>query len=312
MTTWTGAGRPHAARRALVALLTLLALSGCGVHRLVADRVGDALAAGGDVYASDPDVELIGAASPFGLKLMESVLADAPRHEGLLLSLARGYTQYSYAYVEMPADALEARDVTGAYAERDRARRLYLRARDYGLRGLDVGHPDLTARLTADPAGAAAGLARHDVPLMYWTAASWGAAIALGKDDAFLVAGLPVVRALAARALALDEAFDAGALHVLAISLTMSEARPEAERLAAARAHLARALELSGGALAAPLVSYAEAVSIPTANRAEFDALLGQALAIDPAAAPHARLANELFQRRARALRARAGDLFTE
>lgn len=312
MRTRTGAGQLRAARRALVALATLALTSGCAVHRLVADQLGDALAAGGDVYAADPDLELVGAASPFGLKLMESVLADTPRHEGLLLSLARGYTQYSYAFVEMPADALEARDVTAAYAERDRARRLYLRARDYALRGLALGHPDLAARLAADPAGATATLARRDVPLMYWAAASWGAAIALGKDDAFLVAGLPEVRALAARALALDESFDAGTLHVLAISLTMSEARPEAERLAIARTHLARAVELSGGALAAPYVSYAEAVSVPTANRAEFDRLLGQALAIDPAAAPHARLANELFLRRARALKARAGELFTD
>ena len=310
MTTTSAAVR--AARTALAAAAALALLPGCTVHRLVADRVGDALAWSGDVYASDPDVELVGAATPFGLKLMESVLADTPRHEGLLLALARGFTQYSYAYVELPADALEARDVTGAYAERDRARRLYLRARDYGLRGLEVGHPDVAARLAADPRAAVAALGRRDAPLMYWTAAAWGAAIALGKDDAFLVAGLPAVRALAGRALELDEGFDGGSLHVLAISLVMSESRPEAERLSAARRHLDRALELSGGALAGPYVSYAEAVSVPTGNRAEFDALIGQALAVDVAAAPHARLANELFQRRARALKARAADLFAE
>ncbi len=296
----------------LVALAALTLLGGCSARHLVADRVGDALATGGDVYASDPDIELVGAATPFGLKLLESVLAESPRHEGLLLALARGFTQYSYAYVELPADALEARDVTAAYAERDRARRLYLRARDYGLRGLDVGHPGVAARLATDPAGAAALLGRRDVPLMYWTAAAWGAAIALGKDDAFLVAGLPAVRELAARALALDESFDHGALHVLAISLAMSEARPDRERVANARQHLARALELSAGTEAAAYVTYAEAVAVPTADRADFDAMLARALAVDTAAAPHARLANELFQRRARALKARAGELFSD
>jgi predicted anti-sigma-YlaC factor YlaD len=51
---------------------------------------------------------------------------------------------------------------------------------------------------------------------------------------------------------------------------------------------------------------------VPTANRADFDAMLGKALAIDPAAAPRLRLANELFQRRARALKARAGELFAD
>ncbi len=157
-----------------------------------------------------------------------------------------------------------------------------------------------------------AALERRDVPLMYWTAAGWGAAIALGKDDAFLVAGLPAVRALAARALELDEGYDGGTLHLLAISLAMSEPQSDAERLASARRHLARAVELSGGALAAPYVTYAEAVSVPTANRTEFDALIAKALAVDPAGAPQARLANALFQRRARWLQGRAGELFTD
>ncbi|MBS0374842.1 MAG: hypothetical protein JSR73_09675 [Proteobacteria bacterium] len=299
-------------RRALAALATLALFAGCSAERLVANRVGDALATGGDVYASDPDVELVGAATPFGLKLMESVLADTPRHPGLLLALSRGFTQYAYAYVEMPADALESRDLEAAYAERDRARRLYLRARDYGLRGLEVAHPGIGAALGTDPAAALAGAKPRDVPLLYWTAASWGAAIALGKDDAYLVAGLPAVRALAARGLALDEGYESGALHLLAISLVMSEARPEAARVAEARAHFDRALALSGGAQVAPYVTYAEAVAAATANRADFDAMLERALAVDLAARPNARLANELFLRRARALKARRAEFFPD
>ena len=310
MATKTDARRLRTAAT-LAVLVAALLLQGCAVQRLIVNRVGDALAGGGDVYAMDEDVELVGAATPFGLKLLESLLAESARHPGLLLALARGFTQYGYAYVELPADALEDRDVEAAYAARARARRLYLRARDYGLRGLESVHPGIGARLAADPRTALAMLERRDVPLTYWTAAAWGAAIALGKDDAFLVAGLPSVRALAARALELDESWDRGALHVFAVSLVMSEPRPQAERIAAARGHLARALELSGGAQAAPYVSFAEAVCVPRGDRAEFDAMLTRALAIDPAAAPRARLANELFQRRARALRARVDQLFT-
>jgi len=299
-----------ATRWALV--LVGLALGGCSAHRLVVDKVADALSQSGSVYASDPDVELVGAATPFGLKLLESLLAETPRHPGLLLALTRGFTQYAYAFVEMPADALEARDVEAAYAGRDRARHLYLRARDYGLRGLEVAHPGDTAELATQPAALIAHAGRRDVPLMYWTAASWGAAISLGKDDAFLVAALPTVRALAARALELDESYDGGALHVLAISLVMSEPRAAQERIADAQAHLERALALSHGAQAAPYVTYAEAVSVPAGRRAEFEALLGKALAVDAAAVPDERLTNEIFQRRARALLARTGELFTE
>ncbi|MBS0396863.1 MAG: hypothetical protein JSR54_19735, partial [Proteobacteria bacterium] len=201
MPTAKGQGTLGGARRAFALLCALALLTGCSAQRLLVDRVGDAVAQGGNVYASDPDVELVGAASPFGLKLMESLLAESPRHAGLLLALARGYTQYAYAYVETPADALEARDVEAAYAERDRARRLYLRARDYGLRRLELAHPGLGAALAREPAQALAACTRPEADALYWTAAAWGAAIALGKDDAFLVGTLPAVRALGARAL---------------------------------------------------------------------------------------------------------------
>jgi predicted anti-sigma-YlaC factor YlaD len=289
-----------------------LACGGCSVHRLVMNRVGDALAGGGAVYAGDPDPELVGAATPFGLKLLESISAETPRHPGVLLALASGFTQYAYAFVELPADVLEDRDVTGAYAQRARARALYLRARDYGLRGLEVAHPGFRARLAADPAAAVALLRRDDLALAYWTTAAWGAAISLGKDDADLVAGLAAVRALAARGLVVGEDSVAGGWHLLAVSLTMSEGGPEEERIRRAGQHLERAVALTGGHAAAPYVTYAEAVSVPCNRHAEFDAMLARALAVDLEADPTQRLANTLYQRRARWLAGRADALFTD
>jgi len=100
------------------------------------NKVGDALAGSGSTFASDDDPELVKAAVPFSLKLMESLLAESPRHKGLLFATASGFTQYSYAFVQQDADEMEDKDVTGAAHLRARARRLYLRARNYGLRGL--------------------------------------------------------------------------------------------------------------------------------------------------------------------------------
>jgi predicted anti-sigma-YlaC factor YlaD len=293
-------------------LLGAAALSGCSMQRLVVNHVGDALARGGGVYASDDDLELVGAAVPFGLKLTESLLAASPQHRGLLLSLASGFTQYAYAYVELPAEQLDDHDVAAAYAQRERARRLYLRARDYGMRGLEAAHAGFRQQFDGDAAPALARLDRGDVPLMYWTAAAWGAAIALGKDDPHALAGLASMKRLADRAMALEDSYDAGALHTLFISLAMSESLPDAERTANARAHLARALELSDRRQAAPFVTFAEAVCVPTGDRAGFDAMLANALAVDVRSAPERRLANELFQQRARTLRARVDELFTQ
>ena len=68
---------------------------------------------------------------------------------------------------------------------------------------------------------------------------------------------------------------------------------------------------LTKGQLASPFVSLAEAVSVASDNREEFEKLLKQALAIDPDARVEWRLQNLVVQKRARWLLARVDDLFS-
>ena len=181
-------------------LVGLLA-QGCSVQQFAVNRLGDALAGGGDTFSSDDDPELVKAAVPFSLKLMESLLAESPRHEKLLLATASGFVQYGYAFVQQEAD--KAADVDFSESERlnRRVRKLYLRARDYALRGLEVRHPGIVDKLRQDPEEALDAARKRDVPLLYWTAAAWGAAISVSKDDPDLIADQPIVEALIDRAL---------------------------------------------------------------------------------------------------------------
>ena len=290
--------------------LVLASAPGCSVREYALRSVGDALASGGDAYSSDEDIELVGAATPFGLKTIESLLSEVPEHRGLLLAATRGFTQYAYVWVQVPAEEAEERDVQAAYAQYARARRMYLRARDYGLRGLKLGKD--ADRLRTDPVGALERTTRDDVPLLYWTGVAWAAAISLSKDSPAIVSGLPAVDALIRRAAALDPDFDHGTLRSFLIGYEMSRpnASPKAEALA--RAHFARAVELSQGRQAGPYVSLAESVCVEKRQRQEFEQLLKQAIALDPGAQPEWRLANLVMQRRARRLLARADELFPE
>jgi hypothetical protein len=98
------------------------------------------------------------------------------------------------------------------------------------------------------------------VPLAYWTGASWGKAVALSLDRPALAGDFPIARALARRALALDEAFGSGAIHKVMIT---REALPAAMgATASARAGTTSArFELSGGHAAGPRTrSFAAAV----------------------------------------------------
>ncbi len=306
---------PRLAQRFLrgVVLALLLGLvagnTGCSVKRLAINQLGDALSNGGGSFATDDDPDLIRAAAPFSLKLMESLLIESPQHRELLQALASGFTQYAYAFAALPADELEEKDLAAANAGHARAKRLYLRARNYGLRGLAVKHPDFEKLLRASPAAAVRVTTKADVHLLYWTAVSWAAGISLSKDNPDAIADLPLAAALMDRALALDSGFDHGAIHSFLITFELARPGAGPDAVAKARQHFARAVELSGGNQAGPYVSLAESVALQQQNAAEFKALLDQALAVKVDARPEWRLVNTLMQRRAAWLLGRIDDL---
>ena len=297
--------------RFVVPLALAAITAGCSTLKQTAvDSLGDALAAGGTTFSSDDDPQLVAAAVPFSLKLMESLLAERPQHRGLLLAAASGFTQYAFAFVQQDADEIVEQDFAAGTALRTRARKLYLRARDYGLRGLDVAHAGFSAKLRADPRVAVKLATAEDVGLLYWTAASWGAAISLSKDNADLVGDLGLMEALIDRALELDERFDHGAIHSFLITYEMARAAGTGDPVERSRRHFDRAMELSHQQQAGPLVTFAESVSIARGQRAEFEALLKRALEINPDARPEWRLVNLVMQRRARWLLGRIDELF--
>ena len=287
-----------------------LALSACSVKRFAVNKLGNSLAESGTTYSGDNDPQLVEGAIPFSLKLIESLLSTSPNHRGMLFAAASGFTQYSYAFVQQRADSLEQTNLAAAQETRTRARRLYLRGRDYGLHGLETRHKNFQQLLRADPRAAVRVTTVKEVALLYWTAAAWGAAISISKEIPDLVADQPQVEALIDRALELDEAWDFGSLHAFLISYEPSRPAGPGDPYERSRKHFQRVVELTRGQLASPYVSLAEAVSVAKQDRQEFESLLKQALAVDADARPEWRLSNLIMQKRARWLLSRMDELF--
>ena len=306
--------------RTLTALIRLVAVAcavavvpGCAlVKRKAVGMVASTLASGGDVFTRDDDPELVGEAIPFGLKLYESLLDSAPKNRDLLLATCSNFTQYGVAYLETEAVVLgEAQHHDEVAHLNARALKLYLRAKGYCMRAMELRFPGIGQKLLTDPVPALANGRRKDVPLLYWTAASWGSAIALGVDRPEIAIDMPAVRALAERAIALDESWSKGALHEMFISL---DSLPEAlggspEK---ARQHFNRAVELQRGLYPGPYVALATGVDVPAQNREEFEKLLKTALDIDPEKDPSMRLVTLVQQKRARALLDHIETMFTK
>jgi len=297
-------------RPAFPALLALaVGLSGCSIKRLATSSMADALAGSGDVFASDDDPQLVREAVPFALKTYESLLAELPRHRALLVATAAGFTQYAHAFIRRDAELLEEKDLDAGLQGRRRARRLFLRGRDYALRALEIGHPGLASELKAARLGRLAETGGRDVEALFWAGAAWGGAISVLKDDAELLGDLSAVEAMLRRVIELDETFARGQAHEVMVSLEAGLAGGSMDR---AEAHFLRVVELTDGALASPYVTLAETVAVAKQDRARFVALLERALAVDPGKEKPLRLANVLAQERARWLLGRADELFVE
>jgi predicted anti-sigma-YlaC factor YlaD len=303
----------HPRLGAFVLLLALaIATSGCSVKKIAINKLGDSLASGGTTFASDDDPDLVGEALPFSLKLMESLLAESPQHRGLLLAASSGFTQYAFVYVQQPAEEIEDQDLAKADFLRMRARHLYLRARNYGLRDLEIKHRGFESELRRDPKSTVRKMGPKDVPLLYWTAVSWGAAISISKDDPEMIADQPIVEALIDRALELDPDYEFGAIHNFLITYESVRRTASGDFVPRSRKHFERAVELTSGQSASPYVALAETVSVSKQDHEEFESLLKSALAVNPDARPEWRLINIIMQRRARWLLSRENELFVK
>src|SRR3954469_1666783 len=164
--------------RIVACAVALLAVS-CSPKQMALNRMAAALADASTVYEADNDPEFVRLAAPSTLKTIEMLLSQSPRQPQLLLTACSGFTQYSYGFLHVES-AVKAADAAAAQELRTRAGKMYQRARGYCLTGLALRHPAITAAsLASDPTASLRGTTAEDVPWLYWTAASWGADIAL-------------------------------------------------------------------------------------------------------------------------------------
>jgi len=287
-------------------------LEGCFLKSMAVDSIADSLAGTGDTFSSDNDVQLVGEAVPFSLKFMESVLSATPRHRGLLTALSKNFTQYGYAYVQSRAEAIADDSYKDSREMKLRAKKLYVRARDYGLRGLATRFDGFGDKVRKDPKEAVAKAEKKDVELLYWTGVSWMAAISIGKDDASLVSDVPQAEALIYKAYELDPDYDQGAIHDFLITYEGSRPAMMGGSLKKAKEHFEAALKLNKGEHASSYLNYAEAVCLKEQDKACFEEMIEKALAVDPDKKVSSRLVNLIMQKRARWLRSRMDKLFVD
>ena len=298
---------PFLRRRLLLpaGIALLLTLTGCAPKQLIVGSVADELAT--QSQGAENDLELAREASAFYLKFSESILRQNPGHQGLATAVSAGYTQYAYAFVAFDAEKIEAKDAKAAERLRQRAAKLYHRARQHALRALEEDKPGFAAALASQQAQDWPKLRKEQAGLAYWAAAAWGGWISLSKDDPDVVADLPLAIRLAELAWAVDPDWGDGALTGLLGSFEAGRSAGNAQR---ALSYFDRSIAQSAGRSAGGYLAKAEGYAQPAGDRALFEQLLQQALAIKDEAGSPLTLQNEVMRRRAQWLLEKADDLF--
>jgi hypothetical protein len=266
-------------------LVVLLTMGGC------IGRMSDDLSR---AVLDHSDPQTVRQGIPAYLLLLDSLLLDDPTDKKLLSSAASLYALNSSLAASDPVQ------------RRRQAERAWL----YGRRLIAGRGAEPLWELPADDfAAALSRFKKRDVPALYAFGVSWLAHLQADEQDPAALADLPKVEALFARLVELDEGYQQGGpqLYLGVLRLLRPPALggvPEQ-----GRAHLERALELSGGRNLRAKVELARRYARMFYDRERHDRLLNEVLAADPVA-EGLTLFNVTAQEDARALLASADDYF--
>jgi len=287
-------------------------LSSCSINKVAVNLVAKALSTGDStVFTGEEDPKLVADALPFAMKLYESLLEQTPENDDLLLTTGSVFTMYANAFVQTPAGMLPESEYEQQQQMVIRAKRLYLRGRGYLLKAMELRYPGFGEQMeNNDMDKALAPTDIEDVPLLFWTAASWLGAFSTDTFDMELLLGLSKPIAILNRALELDDSYSNGMIHDTLISIYGSLPEAMGGSQERARYHFEKAVEYSEGLSPSPYVALASTVSVANQDVDEFRLLLDQAIAIDADADPDNRLQILLSQDKARWLLAHIEDYF--
>ena len=300
----------------IILCLFLFALSSCStVNKMALDVVANALTGTGssDVFTGDEDPELIAEALPFAIKMYESLLAENPRHQGLMFTTGTLFVMYSNAFVHSPAEMLPSEK----YEEREeamiRAKKLYLRGYEILTGALETKYKGFKKANAAD--GSLQSILekckKEDAALLYWTVAGGMAAYSIDVLDFSLSAYIQNWNAMIQRAYELDPDYGGASIDEFFIIFYSSLPEMMGGSRDKARLHYQRALEKTHGNSTGAYIAYAQSIAVPAQDYETFVDCLTKAMAVDPDEEPSKRLMTIINQRKARWLIENAYNFFS-
>jgi tetratricopeptide (TPR) repeat protein len=236
------------------------------------------------------DVDMVRDAYPANLIQLDGLIEASPYNTKLLLKASEAYFGYSFAFIED--------------TDEERAKKLYLKSKDYALRVLEKNRK--FRRALNGPmdefVSSLETFQKEDVPALFRTSTAWIAWIAINLHDPAVLLDLPKVEAIWMRILELDETYYYGSTHASLGAYFASQSMSMGGDPEKAKYHFDRAFEISESKLLVVHLMYAQYYAYQIQDRKLYTDTLEQVLSTPENFYPELNLINEIAKRKARTL----------
>lgn len=287
-------------------------MQSCSVSNLAMKKISESLSnQNSTVFTGDDDPELVQDALPFTMKFYETILEKDSTNPELYLTTGKLFCLYAQAFVLFPSDTLPDSLVQQKKAMKKRAKKLFLRGRDYCLRGMELRHPDFTRLIkSGTPESSLSMVNISDTAYLYWISANWMGAIAADRSDLALSMSIKKAASLMIKVSELCDKFDSGSAHEILCTYKASVPKSVGGSDEKAREHFQKAIDYSAGTKVSPYVTCATSLSLKNKNRNEFIEMLQKAVSVNIQQNSSIRLQNVIYQNRAKWMLANVDRFF--
>ena len=243
------------------------------------------------------DIELVCDGSPAFLLMVDSMLVNSPENRDLLLVATKSYSGYATALAECDATS-------------ERTAVIAKKARDYGFRLLQPYLGSVSTFTGPEFDNTLRSLKKNAVEPVFWGTFGWLTWVSNEKGSPAAIADIIHIEKIMARLLELDEAYNAGAIHLFFGTYYAAKPQMFGGRPDLAKIHFERALELSQGKFLLVQTTYAETLARSSFDKELHNRLLKEVLEFPLDSAPEYGLSNSIAIKRAKRLM--ADDYFAE
>ncbi|MFC2170464.1 TRAP transporter TatT component family protein [Calditrichota bacterium] len=265
----------------------ILAFSGCSLNRIAVRSTSGILFHSFEALLAEDDLVLAQTAIESDLKLVEGLIRSDPSNSGLLLLASQGFASYALAFVEDENP--------------ERAKRLYLRGRDYAMKWISMQYDvNLLALENLDDfILAVQNLPPKAVPGVFWAGNSWASAMLLSLSDVQSIASLPRGETMMQFVLDYDETYYYAGAHLFFCGYYGGRPKMLGGDPVKAEFHIDRHKELTGGDFLLGDYFRVKYIALPALDEISARRTLLHVQNYDLEKAPSIRLVNAIAKKKA-------------